>query len=64
MAFFKVKGEACVITISAGASVYDPPETAMVVRDMAALIHQADSQLYRAKANGRNRVQASGVASP
>jgi len=40
------------ITVSIGIAVLDPMHD-----DMHSLLHRADSALYRAKANGRNRVE-------
>ncbi|MBU1106633.1 MAG: sensor domain-containing diguanylate cyclase [Candidatus Riflebacteria bacterium] len=56
-----VQGESCVVTISAGISVYDPTDEVLSGSDLDDLIRQADSQLYRAKANGRNRIEAFGM---
>jgi diguanylate cyclase (GGDEF)-like protein len=40
------------VTVSIGIAVFDPMHD-----DMHSLLHRADSALYRAKANGRNRVE-------
>lgn len=55
---FKVQDGSCAITISAGISVYDSTDGNNSDHKQSDLIKQADSQLYRAKANGRNRVEA------
>jgi diguanylate cyclase (GGDEF)-like protein len=48
------------ITVSIGIAVLDPMHD-----DMQSLLHRADSALYRAKANGRNRVERDpGLATP
>jgi diguanylate cyclase (GGDEF)-like protein len=48
------------ITVSIGIAVLDPMHD-----DMQSLLHRADSALYRAKANGRNRVERDqGPATP
>jgi len=48
------------ITVSIGIAVLDPMHD-----DMHSLLHRADSALYRAKANGRNRVERDpGLAAP
>jgi diguanylate cyclase (GGDEF)-like protein len=48
------------ITVSIGIAVLDPLHD-----DMHSLLHRADSALYRAKANGRNRVERDqGLATP
>jgi diguanylate cyclase (GGDEF)-like protein len=48
------------ITVSIGIAVLDPMHD-----DMHSLLHRADSALYRAKANGRNRVERDpGLATP
>lgn len=43
-------------TISVGIATFDPTRTAEC--DVERLLHSADDALYRAKGNGRNRVQA------
>lgn len=59
-----LQDELCTITISAGVSVYDPREADTLLCDMDELIRQADSNLYRAKTNGRNRIEASDIGPP
>jgi diguanylate cyclase (GGDEF)-like protein len=47
-------GQSLRVTVSAGTAVSEPGEA-----DVDALYHDADMALYRAKANGRNRVERS-----
>ena len=51
--------EKMTITVSAGVSVYNPTEADASAQTIGELINQADTQLYTAKTNGRNRVEAS-----
>jgi two-component system cell cycle response regulator len=51
---FEPPMERLVVTISAGVSTFPAAQ----VHDVDALIRQADEALYRAKKNGRNRVEA------
>ena len=51
---FEPPMEKLVVTVSAGVSTFSSAQ----VRDVESLIRQADEALYRAKRNGRNRVDA------
>jgi diguanylate cyclase (GGDEF)-like protein len=48
-----IEGALCPLSISLGVAQLQPAE-----KDMAALVRRADAALYRAKAGGRNRVEA------
>ncbi len=53
-----IDGETCVITISAGISVYDQSVPGIDIYDLELFISEADAQLYRAKEMGRNCVSS------
>ncbi len=61
---FMVDGTSCALTISAGVSVLDPAAADTSAHDLNDFIRRADSRLYQAKANGRNRVEALGMHTP
>ncbi len=52
----QIEDETCIITISAGISIYDSRKPETYANDLDEFISQADIQLYTAKADGRNRV--------
>ena len=54
-----IDGESFFVTICAGISVYDPIAPALQTSSPEDIIRQADMQLYKAKENGRNRVEPS-----
>lgn len=53
-----IKGKFVSVTISAGVSVYQAKEPHALVQTLEGFIELADTHLYKAKSDGRNRVMA------